>query len=314
MQFPLQMCCLSALLLILGCNSAYRTTTRELGIPDAERTVEEGRVRLVAPAGSPVQMFEFTVGQRPAFIDGISYYLNRPAGTRDLSRDDIRILRAALLAPVVSKQTLNLLIDPGHGGTDSGCRKGDVHEQKITLAIAREVQAILKAKGHNVNLTRPNEKTTRTLDERTQLGASLKIDAFVSIHVNASANPEAKGVETYTLPAFGCEGTLPNSPARGPLAGHAHVVASTRLAYYVHQALLAKDETTPDATTVADRGVRHAHFKVLRDTPAPAILIETGFITNAEDFARITDVAQQKQIANQIAEGILKAFGSVTTK
>jgi N-acetylmuramoyl-L-alanine amidase len=308
MQIFFQCCALSALCLILGCHSAYRTTARELGYPDAERTVVDGKVHLVLPSQHLPHDFQFTIGQRPAMIDGVSYYLNRPAGTRDLSRDDIRLLRNALLRPYRAKAKLNLLLDPGHGGTDSGCRRCDVYEQKIALAITREVQAILKSHGHNVNLTRPDETTTRSLDERTQLGASLKIDAFVSVHVNASANPEAKGVETYTLPAFGCDGSLPNSPARGALVGHAYLITSTRLAFYVQQALLGKGKVG-QSLAPADRGVRHAHFKVLRDTPAPSILIETGFITNDEDFARITDPAQQKVIAQQIATGILTAFG-----
>lgn len=313
MQMIFQCCGIAALCLILGCRSTYRTTARELGIPDAERIVEEGKVKVIAPAYSPIQTFEFTFGQRPALVDGVSYYLNRPAGTKNLSRDDIQLLRAALMEPMAVKPTLNLLIDPGHGGKDSGARRGEVHEQVIALAIAREVQAQLKSKGHNANLTRPDEKTTRTLDERTQLGISLNVDAFVSIHVNASANPEAKGVETYTLPAPGCDGSLPNSPARGALVGHAYLVRSTRLAYYVQEALLQKDAFV-EQPTPADRGIRHAHFKVLRDVTAPSILIEVGFITNEEDFTRINNPTHQKVIATQITEGLLKGFGLTAQK
>jgi N-acetylmuramoyl-L-alanine amidase len=298
-------------LLVVGCNPTYRTTTRELGIPKAERIVEQGKVTLIAPGKSKPHEFNFTIGQRAAMIDGVSYFLNKPAGTQDLHRVDIDLLRTALVKPPAPRKVLNILLDPGHGGTDSGCRKDDVHEQKITLAIAREVQAILKARGHTVSMTRTDEKTTRSLAERAQQGATLKVDAFVSIHVNASGNVAAKGVETYTLPAVGCEGSHSNSPARGPLAGHAHLASSTRLAYYVHQSLLSADGVTSKIAP-ADRGVRHAHFKVLRDTPAPSILIETGFITNAEDYARITNPQAQKVIARQIADGITKAF--CTTK
>jgi N-acetylmuramoyl-L-alanine amidase len=298
-----------ALLALTGCNSAYRATARELGIYDADRIVEGQQVTLKTERNLPVQTLQFTIGQRPAVIGGVSYYLNKPAGYRNLSSEDIQVLRKALFKPMPKKGKLNILVDPGHGGTDSGCRSasGTVHEQVITLAIAREVQAQLKALGHHANITRPDEKTTRTLDERTQLGASLNIDAFVSIHVNASANPEAKGVETYTLPAFGCEGTLPNSPARGPLVGHAYLPRSTRLAYFVQKALLDATQPPPYPQP-ADRGVRHAHFKVLRDTPAPSILIEIGFMTNTDDFARITDVAAQKEIARRIVSGIENAF------
>ncbi|MBR4317409.1 MAG: N-acetylmuramoyl-L-alanine amidase [Kiritimatiellae bacterium] len=300
---------LAMLFALAGCNSAYRTTARELGIYDADRIIEGHEVTLKTSRKLPIQTLQFTIGQRPALIDGVSYYLNKPAGYRDLSSEDIQMLRKALLTPVHKKAKLNILVDPGHGGSDSGCRSasGTVHEQVITLAIAREVQAQLKAMGHHANLTRPDEKTTRTLDERTLLGASLGIDAFVSIHVNASANPEAKGVETYTLPAFGCEGTLPNSPPRGPLVGHAYLPPSTRLAYYVQKALLDTTQPPPYPQP-ADRGVRHAHFKVLRDTPAPSILIEIGFMTNAEDFARITDATAQKEIARRIVQGIVRAF------
>lgn len=296
------------ILFISGCFSPYRKTVRELGYPDAQRHVEAQQVTLTLPESVDINTLQFTIGQRPAMLNGVSYYLNKPAGTKELSREDIAVLKRAFFTPVKRKEKLNFLIDPGHGGTDSGCRAGEVHEQRITLAIAREVQAQLKALGHNANLTRPDEKTTRTLDERTQLGASLMVDAFVSIHVNASANPDAKGVETYTLPAFGCEGTLPNSPARGPLVGHAHVNAATRMAYYVQQALLEPVQGAETYPTPADRGVRHAHFKVLRDTPAPAILIETGFITNKEDFVRITDSTAQKTIAQQIVKGLMNAL------
>ncbi|MBQ9693525.1 MAG: N-acetylmuramoyl-L-alanine amidase [Kiritimatiellae bacterium] len=297
----------SLFLSLLGCQSTYRMTARELGMSDAERQVEASKVTLQSKRETALQTLQFTMGQRPAMLDGICYYLNKPAGTRNLSREDIAVLRQAFFEPVRAKPVLNILVDPGHGGTDSGCRSGAVHEQHITLAIAREVQAQLKALGHNANLTRPDEHTTRTLDERAQLGASLAIDAFVSIHVNASANPEAKGVETYTLPAFGCEGTLPNSPPRGPLVGHAYVNTSTRLAYYVHRALLDASQSAPYVQP-ADRGVRHAHFKVLRDTPAPAILVETGFITNVDDFIRITDKVAQKEIARRIVSGIVQAL------
>lgn len=297
-----------AVLSILGCHSAYRSTARELGYPEATRTIDGQHVKLTLPSSDKPSEFCFTIGKRPAEIDGVQYYLNKPAGRKNLSKDDILLLRQALLFPAIPKTSaLNLLIDPGHGGKDSGCRNETFNEQSITLAVAKEVQQLLRELGHNVNLTRPDESTTLTLDDRTLLGASLAIDAFISIHVNASTNPEAKGVETYTLPAFGCEGSLPNSPPRGPLVGHAHLPMSTRLAYYVQHALLKKTNADGE-NTITDRGVRHAHFKVLRDTPAPAILIEIGFLTNAEDSVRITNPEEQKRIARQIVQGITKAF------
>jgi N-acetylmuramoyl-L-alanine amidase len=76
----------------------------------------------------------------------------------------------------------------------------------------------------------------------------------------------------------------------------------------VQEALLQKDAFV-EQPTPADRGIRHAHFKVLRDVTSPSILIEVGFITNDEDFARINNPTHQKVIATQITKGLLKGFG-----
>jgi N-acetylmuramoyl-L-alanine amidase len=77
--------------------------------------------------------------------------------------------------------------------------------------------------------------------------------------------------------------------------------------------LLQKDAFV-EHLTPADRGIRHAHFKVLRDVTAPSILIEVGFITNEEDFTRINNPTHQKVIATQITEGLLKGFGLTAQK
>ncbi len=230
-----------------------------------------------------------TPGKRPITIDGIQYYLHKEAGRRNLAAVDKRYLLAAL-KPLPARP-LTIVLDPGHGGKDSGCRHEALQEQQMTLAIAQALKPLLEAQGHTVYLTRVDEKTTLTLDQRTQFAAAYPADLFLAIHVNATANPEAHGIETYTLPAPGTHGTLANSPPRPLLVGHAQLEASSRFALALHRAMLTLNPS--------DRGVRHAHFKVLRDTPAPAVLVEVGFITSAHDRPLL---AQTQAIAHTLAQ------------
>lgn len=295
--------CLLLLLLcsLLGCSSrAYRKVPHALGMPYAECTVTDTTVTI----SRDDHTFIFNRGKREMLVDGVSYYLNKPAGMNSVNNTDTRLLRAAVVSPVQQKAQLTVMLDPGHGGTDTGCRVGKVYEKTINLAIAQQVKTLLEAKGHRVVMTRENDETTLSLDDRIHLAANHTIDAFVSIHVNSAASPNAKGVEVFTLPAYGCEGTAANSPARGPLVGQAYLVNATRLALAIQQELVDMPSMP------VDRGVRRAHFKVLRDTPAPAVLIETGFLTNETDYANLTSAQGQTDFAGAIAAGIHRAFGN----
>lgn len=283
-----------------GCRSSIYTHAPEmLGLPDARVEVAGTQVIL----STAEHRLVFNRGQRLASLDGGQYYLHKPAGMDALDATDASLLKGALARRVPTTLPVTVMLDAGHGGVDTGCRVGRVYEKGITLAIALEVKAQLEAAGFRVLLTRPNNATTLSLDERVRLASSQPLSAFVSIHVNSAGNPKACGVEVYTLPAPGCEGTAKGSPARGLMVGQNALPESTRLAVAVHRALLRM----PGAP--ADRGVRHAHYKVLRDTPAPSILVETGFLTNPDDASRLTDPTRSKELARAIARGIGDAFG-----
>ncbi len=289
---------LSLVLFLSGCvERAYRKVPRALGLPNAERVVTESQVTIT----EGTHTFVFERGKRMATLDGVQYYLHAPAGMSTLNPLDCQIIRYGIVTPGKRKAKLTLMIDAGHGGTDPGCMKENVHERDITLAIAKEVEARLKAKGHTVLMTRDAQKTL-TLSERTQLSSAQPLDAFISIHVNSAVNPQTKGVEVFTLPAPGCEGTPANSPPRAPMLGQIHLFTATRLAMAVQRELVAQDFKP------LDRGVKHAHFKVLRDTPAPAILVETGFLSNEDDYKTLTSVEDQKKTAQAIARGIEQAL------
>ncbi len=288
--------------LTFGCvDTRYEKVPKQLGLPRASRSVK-GETVVIEKDG---HTFIFTIGRRACIINGVRYYLHKPADRTTLNKLDCRILRYSIVNPRPPKEKLSLLIDAGHGGSDPGCKLGETTEKEITLAIALELKRLLEEKGHTITLTRDDNLRTLTLDERCLAAEGKAFDAFVSIHVNTSGSADANGVEIFTIPAPGCDGSNDNSPARPPMIGQQYLLNATRLAFEVQRELLAQ------SFKPADRGIKHAHFKVLRDTSAPSILIETGFLTNASDYKFLTDPEKQKETAGAIARGIERALVEV---
>ncbi len=284
---------------LCGCiDHRYEKVPQQLGLPYASRSIENRTVTIKKNGHT----FVFTMGSRICTVNGVCYYLHAPAGEETLSALDCRILRYSVVEPYATKPKLTLLLDAGHGGKDTGCKYGTAQEKEITLAITLEVKRLLEANGHTVHLTRANNETTLTLDDRVLSATGKPLDAFISIHVNAAQNKDTHGVEVFTIPAPGCDGSLPNSPARPPMIGQRYLLTATRLAFSVQQHLLNQ------SFKPLDRGIKHAHFKVLRDAPVPSILIETGFLSHDDEYQRLTNDAQQKETALAIARGIEAAL------
>lgn len=169
-----------------------------------------------------------------------------------------------------------IVIDPGHGGNDTGALRNNVLEKDLTLQIALKVRDILKAKGFtNIIMTRATDKTL-TLQERVQIANSNKANVYVSIHINASVKSEVKGVETHYYNEGGYD------------------VAQT-----LHKELMKK-------LTVTDRGLFKSKFYVINHTEAPAVLLELGFISNEQERNLLTSEQRQMDSAQAIANGIIE--------
>ncbi|HEY9645836.1 MAG TPA: N-acetylmuramoyl-L-alanine amidase [Chroococcidiopsis sp.] len=180
--------------------------------------------------------------------------------------------------PRVPNSRVVIVVDPGHGGSDPGAVGiGGLRETDIVLPVALQVAQILEQQGVQAVLTRQNE-TTVELEPRVQTAERANADLFVSIHANSISlsRPDVNGIETYYHSAQG----LP-------------------LARVLHNSLLQ----LPGAI---DRGVRQANFYVLRNTSMPAVLLELGFVTGAQDARRMSDPNSRSQIATAIARGILQ--------
>jgi N-acetylmuramoyl-L-alanine amidase len=167
-------------------------------------------------------------------------------------------------------------IDPGHGGRDPGAVGiGGLQEKTVVTAIANRVAQKLQERGYQVVITRPGDREV-DLEPRVAVAERADADLFVSIHANAISlnRPEVNGVETYYYSDTG-----------------------RRFADQVHRRII-------QAMNVRDRGIKSARFYVLRNTSMPAILIETGFVTGAEDARNLSNPTWRNRMADTIAQGI----------
>lgn len=148
-----------------------------------------------------------------------------------------------------------IVIDAGHGGYDAGAVNGPRYEKNDNLRIALAVGERLKKCGINVIYTRTTDVFIPLL-ERSRISNRQKVDLFVSFHRNSATNETANGVETLVY----------NNASQ----------KSIQAAENLQKALV-------EAGIQSNRGVKRANLSVLRETNAPAILLELGFISNTED-------------------------------
>ncbi|MEH2410431.1 N-acetylmuramoyl-L-alanine amidase [Nostoc sp.] len=171
-----------------------------------------------------------------------------------------------------------VIIDPGHGGKDSGALGlGGAREKDVILPIGKKLGQILQQNGIQVILTRDSDYFV-TLPGRVQLAERANADVFVSIHANSAgaSRPDVNGLEVY------------------------YYDSGLDLARIVRSSILQS------IGTLKDRGVRRARFYVLRKSSMPSILVETGYMTGREDMARLRTSAYQNQMAEAIARGVLQ--------
>ncbi|WP_138496903.1 N-acetylmuramoyl-L-alanine amidase [Nostoc sp. PA-18-2419] len=178
----------------------------------------------------------------------------------------------------VSNGRLVVIIDPGHGGKDSGAIGiGGAREKDVILPIGKRVAEILQQNGLQVIMTRDSDYFV-TLPGRVEMAERANADVFVSIHANSAgaSRPDVNGLEVY------------------------YYDSGLSLARVVRTNILQS------IGTLKDRGVRRARFYVLRKSSMPSILVETGYMTGREDMARLRTSAYQNRMAEAIARGILQ--------
>lgn len=191
-----------------------------------------------------------------------------------------------------------VVLDPGHGGQDSGAMCGPVYEKDLTLDIAQRVDRLLQSQGVATLMTRVGDSYV-SLQDRVAVTNRARDCILVSIHFNESKKV-VSGVETYyaehqAAPAPRLVSWIPFF--QGP-AAESPTLASQSLARFIQEAMIAR-------TRAPDRGTKAEQFFVIANVAAPAVLVEGGFL-NKEELAKLESNDYRDQMAAAISEGVLR--------
>ena len=225
----------------------------------------------------------------------------------------------APILPAATPGLRTIVIDPGHGGDDTGAAgaKGTL-EKDVALALARRIKGALEARlGARILLTRDGDAAV-PLDARASLANNNKADLFVSIHASGSVRPSAAGaavfyagVERYTAGGqrlVESAGTL--MPVFGGGTREIDIVPwdSAQLHYVAQSAAAARlfEATLRQAVPMNLRALQQAPLRVLVGANMPAVLVEVGYLTNADQEAQLRSGDFQGRLVQAIAEGIVR--------
>jgi len=255
---------------------------------------------------------QFTYHKRKGVINNVLvHYLRAPflSGSQPLISEQDFLL---VVDPILRHQALRkhrmgtIMIDAGHGGNDDGGKGSIYREKDITLKLANQLRDMLRRRGYRVIMTRSSDRFL-SLQQRTQAWAKYRPDLFVSIHCNIAGARAAKGIETFRVTPAGAASTADRKPSSRKDPGNAWDRNNTRLAYNIQKRLLQR-------TGASDRGIKHARFFVVRNVACPAVLIETGFLSNYAEQLRLGKSSYQAQIVQAIMEGIVQYHRDLVKK
>jgi N-acetylmuramoyl-L-alanine amidase len=209
-----------------------------------------------------------------------------------------------LTGPAASKPSGHpVLIDPAHGGEDTGVVSDKLKEKDLNLTLALLIRQEAQKKGLQVQLTRSTDRGM-TAEDRAGAAETTKADCIVSIHVNAGFGHTSSGYEIY-FPGFQQEvsGDKESSSIIKDMTRNKSLNDSVRLA---QQFLSGLEKVFPRK----GRNLRDAPSPLLNRLTIPGVAIEIGFATNPEDREKLTDPETQKAIADAIVDGLRNYYAS----
>ncbi len=240
----------------------------------------------------------------------------------------VRSYAAPELSAADGGRKVVVVIDPGHGGKDTGAigYRG-IEEKNITLAVGKDLARLINAqRGMQAVLTRSGDYYV-TLDQRREIARRARADLFVSIHANACPDDcDTRGGSVWILSTRGASSAAARLLAQSEndsfkLVGGVNLheqsssLASVLLSLSQGVTMDASRRAAGDVLTAIggieplyrDR-VEHANFVVLRAPDVPSMLIETAFVTDRQDAQRLADPAFQKRLAGAILSGVQRYF------
>lgn len=220
-----------------------------------------------------------------------------------------------------------VVIDAGHGGKDPGARGRSSNEKDITLAVALKLGSLISSSYKDVKVIYTRDKDVFIpLDERSAIANKHNANLFISIHVNSNKSHTPYGAETYVMGLHKSAGNFEvaatenaaivleddyNTKYEGfnPRSAESYIIFSMMQSNHLGQSLNFAQMVQNEFGTFAnrsDRGVKQAGFLVLWKTSMPSILVELGFISNANEEAYLKSEKGQ----DELAEAIFRSFTS----
>lgn len=218
-----------------------------------------------------------------------------------------------------------VVLDPGHGGIDTGAigRNGS-KEKHVVLAIAKNVRSILRSQGIDCRLTRSGD-TFIPLYDRVEIAHKHGADLFMSIHADGFTNPSAAGASVFALSNRGASSAMAKYLSdRENRADEVAGKKTTDKDHLLQQVLfdLVQTDTIKNSLTLGShilrkikpvhklhsRSTEQAAFVVLKSPSIPSVLVETSFITNPEEERLLGTTAFRQKIATAIANGVISYF------
>lgn len=224
----------------------------------------------------------------------------------------------------VGTRPLVIAIDPGHGGQDPGAiGPSGRYEKHVVLAISKELARQINATpGMRAYLIRDNDVYVER-PQRARKARAAKADMFVSIHADAAENRSAWGSSVYVLSTRGASSQharwLANKENASDLVGGVRLTKDTLSNVLLDLAQSGHMKASQDAAGYVLDGLKQlgkthkpqiefANFEVLRNSDMPAMLVETGFISNPEEEKRLFDPNHQRKVAAAVLDGIQSYF------
>ncbi|HEY5654134.1 MAG TPA: N-acetylmuramoyl-L-alanine amidase [Pontiella sp.] len=267
----------------------------------------------ISTAGKKVMLqnkynrLEVETNSRRAWINGVMFWLHHPcrkSGSNwavremDFTKGIDPILRS--YAHVPKRIPRLVVIDPGHGGKDSGAiGPNKVYEKQVVLDISKRIKSHLEAKKIKVCMTRTDD-TYPSLKQRSDYTYSVDADLFLSIHADGAADPSACGVETFITTVAGCDSSNHYGQAgdKSEQKNNKYDAANAVLGFSIQSNLVKMSKRS-------DRGLRRARFSVIKNATCPSALVECGFVTNPAEESLLNSSSYRESVARGISNGIL---------
>jgi len=236
----------------------------------------------------------------------------------------------AFTAPKTGKtvRLLTVAVDPGHGGEDPGAiGSAGTYEKHIALDVAKKLRALIDAQPNMRAMMTRDADFFVPLNVRVQKARRVGADLFVSIHADAFTTPEARGSSVFALSEHGASSAaarwMANKENSSDLIGGINLKTKDES---VNRALLDMSTTAQirdslrygsfvlkevgEINKLHKGSVEQAGFAVLKAPDIPSILVETAFISNPEEEARLNDDGYRSEMANAILKGIKRYFAA----